>query len=86
MLAHSHTFFSCCILALVPHAAAVRLQQAASDAKIPSPSLSSEKDLFTLASHLTSFPLSGDSSHLQRERLVSCPFSSLNLEGGSLLI
>lgn len=32
-------FFSCCILALVAHAAVVRLQQAASDAKISSLSL-----------------------------------------------
>lgn len=40
-----HLFFPHCVQSVVAHAAAVRPQQAASDANVSSPSFSSEKDL-----------------------------------------
>lgn len=51
-------FFSRCVLSVVSHSAAVRSQQAASDANISSPPLSSEKDLL--------LHLCGDASSLHQ--------------------
>lgn len=84
-----HLFSSCCILALVAHAAVVRLQQAASNAKISSPSLSQKPFLFSVwllyFSLRTTVTYRVENSLPVSHKLFSF---SLNLcpEGGSLLI
>lgn len=92
MLAYSHTFFSCCILALVPHAAAVRLSEQRVTPRFPHclsplrerPFLSGFPFNLSLFSSLWGQPSPPEG---KTHRLsVRSLFFSLNLEGGSLLI